>query len=126
MATRIAFEDAVDLDLPGRRSRDILAGISGTKSTLRIVEIAVPESGADLRPPHWHPDSEECIYVLSGEGITWVDGKEFAMRQGDTLHIASGERHVTRNFSEIPLTLLCFFPSREITLLTGPQADHAR
>lgn len=126
MAARIALEDAVDLHLPGRRSRDILAGIAGSQSTFRIVEVDVPEPEAAPRPPHWHPDCEECIFVLAGEGITWVDGEEFDMRAGDTLHIAPGERHVTRNCSDIPLTLLCFFPSPEITLLTEPQAAHAR
>ena len=123
MATRIALDDAVDLDLPGRRSRDILASVDDAQSTFRIVEIAVPEPGADPRPPHWHPDSEECIYVLSGQGSTWVDGQEFAMRSGDTLYIAPGERHVTRNCSDIPLTLLCFFPSSQITLLTESHVD---
>ena len=118
MARRVALRDAVDLDLPGRRSREIVSGAAGAQSTLRLVEIAVPEPGAAPRPPHWHPDSEEVIHVLDGEGITWVDGHEFQMRPGDTIHIAMNERHVTRNTGDRPLKMLCYFPKPDFDLLT--------
>lgn len=118
MATRIALADAVELDLPGRRSREILSGHTGAASTFRIVDIAVPETGAPPRAPHWHPDCEECIHVLAGEGITWVDGTEFPMSPGDTIRVAPGEHHVTRNTGTGALTLLCYFPVPEITVLT--------
>ena len=120
MAHRVALTEAVELDLPGRRSREIVSGASGADSTIRLVDIAVPAPGAAPRPPHWHPDSEECIHVVAGEGITWVDGAEFPMRPGDTIRIAPGERHVTRNTGTVPLTLLCFFPVPQITVLTEP------
>jgi len=126
MATRIALLEAAELDLPGRRSREILSGANGARSTFRIVDIAVPEADAAPRPPHWHPDCEECIHVLAGEGVTWVDGEEFPMNPGDTIRIAPGERHVTRNTGDGPLTLLCFFPVPEITILTEPQAADER
>jgi quercetin dioxygenase-like cupin family protein len=118
MASRVRLRDAVELDLPGRRSREILSGATGADSTVRLVEIAVPEPGAAPRPPHWHPDCEECIHVLSGVGVTWVEGEDFAMHPGDTIRIAPGERHVTRNVGDKTLTLLCFFPSPQITVMT--------
>jgi quercetin dioxygenase-like cupin family protein len=118
MALRIRLAEAVELDLPGRRSREILSGETGADSTVRIVEIDVPDPASPPRPPHWHPDCEECIHVLSGEGITWVDGEEFAMHAGDTIRVAPGERHVTRNTGDKTLTLLCFFPSPKITVIT--------
>lgn len=118
MAARVSLKDAVELDLPGRRSREILSGATGADSTVRLVEIAVPEPGAAPRSPHWHPDCEECIHVLSGTGVTWVEGEDFAMHPGDTIRIAPGERHVTRNIGQTTLTLLCFFPSPKITVMT--------
>ena len=118
MAIRVSLADAVELDLPGRRSREILSGASGADSTVRIVEIAGPDPGAKPRPPHWHPDCEECIHVLSGEGVTWVEGEELAMHPGDTIRIAPGERHVTRNVGAVPLVLYCTFPVPRITIMT--------
>lgn len=124
MATRIALQDAAELDLPGRRSREILSGETGAQSTFRVVDIAVAEPGARPRPPHWHPDCEECIHVLAGQGVTWVDGEDFPMAPGDTIRIAPGERHVTRNTGDGPLTLLCYFPVPKITILIEEQANH--
>ena len=40
------------------------------------------------------------------------------MHPGDTIRIAPGERHVTRNVGDKTLTLLCFFPSPQITVMT--------
>ena len=117
MAFRVALGEAVDLDLPGRRSREIVSGAGGADSTLRLVEIAVPDPGAAPRRPHRHPDSEEVIHVLDGEGVTWVDGEEFRMHPGDTIRIAAGERHVTRNTGRVPLKMLCYFPSPEFGLI---------
>lgn len=118
MASKITLVDAVELDLPGRRSREILSGVSGADSTLRLVDIAVPHAGDAPRPPHWHPDGEECIHVVSGRGTTWVDGIEFDMQPGDTIHVLANELHVTQNTGDTPLTLLCFFPCSKIQVLT--------
>ena len=118
MATKVTLKDAVELNLPGRRSREILSGAQGADCTLRLVEIAVPQAGDAARLPHWHPDCAESIHVLSGQGITWVEGADFAMQPGDTIHIAANERHVTRNTGTVVLTLLCYFPCPEITVLT--------
>lgn len=118
MALRVPLTEAVELDLPGRRSREIVAGARGASSTLRRVEIAVPAPGEPARRPHWHPDSEEVIHVLDGEGVTWVEGEEHPMAPGDTIRIAPGERHVTRNTGTGPLVLLCFFPVPDVTILT--------
>ncbi len=121
MAIHVTLDAAEDLGLPGRRAREIVSGARGADSTLRLVEIAVPEPGAPARAPHWHPECEECIHVLSGSGVTWVDGRDFAMAPGDTIRIAPGERHVTRNTGGSPLIMLCFFPAPSFRILTGEE-----
>ena len=123
MAHHVPLDQAEDLGLPGRRSRAIVSGATGAASTLRLVEIPVPAQGEPPRPPHWHPDCEECIHVLDGDGVTWVDGVEHPMRPGDTIRIAPMERHVTRNTGATALMLLCFFPAPEVTILTGDEAQ---
>lgn len=118
MANLISAGDAKLLDLPGRKSSEILPGRTGAQSSVRLVEIPVPEPGAPPRQPHWHPDTEEVIHVLSGEGITRAGGRDYPMHPGDTIRVPPMEKHVTRNVGDTPLVLLCFFPVPEITIRT--------
>jgi mannose-6-phosphate isomerase-like protein (cupin superfamily) len=111
MARLFSLSEAKDLGLPGRNSREILSGRHGAQSsTLRIVEIPVPKPGDTPRGPHVHSEVEECIFVLSGKGITYAESGEFPLAAGDTLLVPPGEKHVTRNIGSEPLLLLCFFP----------------
>jgi uncharacterized cupin superfamily protein len=45
-------------------------------------------------PVHVHGDEEELFYVLAGEGLSWQDGRTYAVRAGDCLlHRAGAEPH---------------------------------
>jgi mannose-6-phosphate isomerase-like protein (cupin superfamily) len=112
MVRIIRSGDARDLDLPGRRSQEIVSARTGSEAvTLRLVEIPVPQPGESLREPHRHSDFEECMYILSGQGTTHTDSGEFSVEAGDTILVPPGELHVTRNTGSTPLRLLCFFPT---------------
>jgi mannose-6-phosphate isomerase-like protein (cupin superfamily) len=116
MARVYKQEQAKQLKLPGRKSLEIVSGERGARAvTLRLVEIPVPQPGDVPRGWHQHHDIEECIYVLSGQGITSADSGEFALMPGDTILVPAGEKHVTRNTGNEPLVLLCFFPVANIT-----------
>ena len=111
MARVLTQGEAKNLGLPGRKSLEIVSGEKGSRAvTLRLVEIAVPQPGDKPRGRHFHSDTEECIYVLAGEGRTESDSGGHALKAGDTLLIPAGEAHVTRNTGGEPLVLLCFFP----------------
>ena len=115
MARVFALKDAKNQSLPGRQSRQILAAASGAmSSTLRFVEIEPQEPGAARRGPHVHFDFEECIHVLTGQGVTCTDKGEFPVTAGDTILIPAKERHVTYNTGATTLTLLCFFPTNDV------------
>ena len=115
MARVIALKDARSLNLPGRHSREILAAASGARSsTVRYVEIEPPKPGAAERGPHVHFDFEECIHVVSGEGVTRTDLGEYPLTAGDTILVAAGERHATYNTGTTVLRLLCFFPTSDV------------
>ena len=115
MARVLTQGEAKNLGLPGRKSLEIVSGEKGSRAvTLRLVEIAVPQPGDKLRGRHFHSDTEECIYVLSGRGRTESDSGEHALMPGDTLLIPAGETHVTRNTGSEPLVLLCFFPVAKV------------
>lgn len=116
MARVFTQAQAKQLGLPGRKSLEIVSGENGAKGlTLRLVEIPVPQLGEAPRGPHQHSGYEECIYVLSGQGATFAESGEYPLKPGDTILIPPSEKHVTRNTGSVPLLLLCFFPSADIT-----------
>ncbi|HXH67308.1 MAG TPA: cupin domain-containing protein [Candidatus Limnocylindrales bacterium] len=119
MARLFKRGEAKELGLPGRRAMEIVSGEFGAREvTLRLVEIPVAKPGDELRAAHHHSEFEECIYTLSGQGTTFADSGEYAMRPGDTLLMPPGEKHVTRNTGSEPLVLLCFFPVADIAAAT--------
>ncbi len=104
--------DARDLNLPGRKSLELISKEIGAAAvTLRLVEIPVPAPDEVPRKPHRHTDFEECMYVLSGEGATHTANGESPVTAGDAILVPPGELHVTRNTGTTPLRMLCFFPT---------------
>ena len=116
MARVFTQSEARQLGLPGRKALEIVSGERGSRGvTLRLAEIPAAQAGETPRGSHQHNDFEECIFVLSGQGTTYADSGEFALKAGDTLLVPAGEKHVTRNTGTQPLLLLCFFPVADIT-----------
>ena len=119
MAQVFKSDDGKLLKLPGRASLEIVSGALGSSGvTLRKVEIPVASVEESPRSRHVHSDFEECIYVLSGAGITEADSGNYALESGDAIVIPAGENHATRNTGATPLVLLCFFPVADITKST--------
>ena len=120
MARVVTAGEAKDLGLSGRKSLELISGKMGARAvTLRLVEIPVPAAGEPLRAPHRHDGFEECIYVVSGQGVTHADSGEHPLKAGDAILIPAGELHVTRNTGAEPLVLLCFFPVAGVTAGTA-------
>lgn len=120
MARVVRKGEAKSLGLPGRTSLELISSRVGAGAvTLRLVEIPVPAAGETPRGPHRHDGFEECIYVVSGEGVTHADSGEHRLAAGDAILIPPGESHVTRNVGSEPLVLLCFFPVADITAGTA-------
>ena len=45
-------------------------------------------------PVHVHGDEEELFYVLAGAGLSWQDGRTYAVSAGDCiLHLPGAEAH---------------------------------
>jgi mannose-6-phosphate isomerase-like protein (cupin superfamily) len=115
MARLLKQADAKRLGLPGRTSLEPVSGEIGARVTFRIATIAVPKPDDKARGPHVHHDFEECIYVLSGQGVTVAESGEIPIKPGDIVLIPGGEKHMTRNTGSEPLVLLCFFPVPDVT-----------
>ena len=59
---------------------------------------------------HNHPDAEEILYVLSGEGEQMLDdGEPFPVQAGDTIYVPTAVFHSTRNTGWEPLRLLALY-----------------
>jgi oxalate decarboxylase/phosphoglucose isomerase-like protein (cupin superfamily) len=59
---------------------------------------------------HNHPDSDEILYFLSGQGEQMVDdGEPFAVRPGQAVFIPKGAFHSTINSSWEPMAILAIY-----------------
>jgi len=123
MARLFKQAEAKSMGLPGRKSLEIASGDRGTQNvSLRLVEIPVPHVGDKPRGRHRHEGFEECIHVISGEGLMDAESGQFELEAGDTIVIPPGEMHVTRNIGKEPLKLLCFFPTGDVAARTREPA----
>jgi oxalate decarboxylase/phosphoglucose isomerase-like protein (cupin superfamily) len=69
--------------------------------------VLLPGKGHDR---HNHPESEEVLYVLSGEGEQMVnDGEPFQVKPGDAIYVPVGVFHSTRNTGWEPMRLLALY-----------------
>lgn len=69
--------------------------------------VLLPGKGHDR---HNHPDAEEILYVLSGEGEQMLaDGAPFPVRAGDTIYVPTAVFHSTTNTDWEPLRLLALY-----------------
>ncbi|GCE23801.1 cupin domain-containing protein [Dictyobacter kobayashii] len=72
---------------------------------------------------HNHPESEEILYVLSGEGEQMVNDEEpFTIKAGDTIYVSIGVYHSTINTGWEPLRLIALYnpAGAERALETAP------
>jgi mannose-6-phosphate isomerase-like protein (cupin superfamily) len=60
-------------------------------------------------PLHFHPNCEEVLYVISGQGIHSYDGKTVDLKAGMTIRIPAGVKHnLTNTGTETLKTLISF------------------
>ncbi|RZL38884.1 MAG: cupin domain-containing protein [Pedobacter sp.] len=61
-------------------------------------------------PPHIHSNEDEIIYIVSGEFIVYLDGKDIPLKTGDTAFIPRGTLHTVINpIENNPGTLMTIF-----------------
>lgn len=81
-----------------------------------------PGDGHDL---HTHPDSEEILFVISGEGEQTVDGETREIGPGDTIYIPEGIEHGTINTGWETLKFLAIYapPGPEEVIAEDPNCE---
>jgi len=64
-------------------------------------------------PLHYHPNCEELLYVLAGQGRHTLDDQAVELRAGTMIRVPTGVRHNLTNTGWEPLTCLISFSSGE-------------
>lgn len=74
---------------------------------------------------HTHPESDEMLYVVRGEGEQEIDDETREISAGDMLYIPRGVPHGTVNTSWKPLTLIAVYtpPGPEAQLRDLPDCE---
>ena len=62
-------------------------------------------------PVHYHPNCEEVLYVISGQGLQSYDGRTIPLKAGMTIRIPAKVKHNMVNTGTEPLRTLVSFSS---------------
>jgi len=65
--------------------------------------------GQTVQPAHSHPNGEELIYFISGNGHVYVDGIIRPVREGSAVLFEQGSIHMVRNSGDQEMKVACFF-----------------
>ena len=97
---------------PGRFLRWIVSADSGLDSDLCSCCVMRVLPGHTVQPAHSHPNGEELIYIICGEGKVYVDGVINPIREGNAVLFEKGSIHMVRNDGENEMKVVCFFTPR--------------
>jgi len=96
------------------------ANHTGTKNTrlvgpkvngAKYLEIALGDiERNEGSPAHAHPDLEQATYILEGEAVAEIDGKEHHVRAGDLLYFPAHVFHSIKVLSERLKLLVIYSP----------------
>ncbi len=100
--------DIEALNLPGRMLRWVVTEeTTGAKQcSMAIIEV---QPGQKVRPAHSHPNGEEVIYLLSGNGRVWIDGDVGLVQAGSAVLFPQGKPHMLQNTGNELMKVVCFF-----------------
>jgi uncharacterized cupin superfamily protein len=79
--------------------------------------------GERAMPVHVHADEEEIFYVLGGSGVSWQDGRSYAVAAGDCIvHRRNAESHTIVGSAE-GLDVLAFSSGSDTEMTWLPRAN---
>lgn len=65
----------------------------------------------DVVTKHAHLESDEIFFMVKGQAMFWVDGREVAAEEGDTLYVTAGEVHGVTMGDEPVVMLIAVSPN---------------
>ncbi|MFB6182074.1 MAG: cupin domain-containing protein [Candidatus Magasanikbacteria bacterium] len=69
----------------------------------QVAEMVLSPGQSTGGPNNQHPDSDQWLYVMEGEGEAVIDGEAVKFSKEDLLLIEAGENHEIRNTGEVDL-----------------------
>lgn len=102
-------KDVSEKVVPGRFLRWIVSKDDGLDSEFCSCCIMRVAPGQTVKPAHSHPDGEELIYVIKGNGNVYVDGLIRPINEGTAVLFERGSVHIVRNSYDGEMKVICFF-----------------
>ncbi len=99
------YEKAV----PGRFLRWIVDSKDGLEADCCSCCVMRVLPGKTVQPAHCHPQGEELIYIIRGEGKVYVDGVIKPVREGSAVLFERNAIHMVRNSGSEEMKVICFF-----------------
>ena len=91
---------------------------------LAVGEVVInPTKGHDR---HNHPESDEVLFIMEGQGVQTVGDSEFPVGPGDSIFIPMGTMHSTFNTGWKQLRLLAIYTPGGAELALRSLPDYAR
>ncbi len=100
--------DVEGIALPGRCLRWLANSERLGAMHLSVCTIEVSPGGT-VRPAHSHPNGEELIYIIRGNGRVMVDGAVEAVKEGAAVLFPQGSVHMLQNTGSGEMKVICFF-----------------
>jgi mannose-6-phosphate isomerase-like protein (cupin superfamily) len=75
-----------------------------------LAEAYIPAGGSTQR--HFHKDSEELYYIISGRGVMEIGGESRDVGVGDAILIPAGAWHEIKAFEDLLFLCCCAPPYR--------------
>jgi mannose-6-phosphate isomerase-like protein (cupin superfamily) len=93
------WRDRGEQPAPVRRLYETEAGPERTcLRTIQFVHhMAIPPGGRHVAELHIHPDAEELVVILRGQGSFFLNGQASAVGAEDVIYIPPGAQHELRN-----------------------------
>jgi len=100
--------DVPELNLPGRQLRWVVSpdALPAESCSACVIRVA---PGDKVRPAHSHPQGEEVIYIVRGEGRVLVAGEVSPVRAGSFVLFPRGAVHMLHNTGAEEMKVVCFF-----------------
>lgn len=89
----------------GSEIRELLAHRNSGIRKQSLAEATVPPGS--ITTAHFHPETEEIYYILSGSGLMTIEGEVRVVVPGDAIAIPPGKTHYIENRGSEPLRFLC-------------------